>query len=111
MLKHRGTYYLMYSGSGAMGADYAIGYATAASALGPFVRYDGNPIAQRGDGIFGPGHHCTVPGPDGRLWMIYHQKNTAKTDWDRFLAMDPLWFDEEGVIHTRLSRGTAQPAP
>ncbi len=111
MLKHRGVYYLMYSGSGAMGADYAIGYATAASPLGPFSRYEGNPIAQRGNGIFGPGHHCTVTGPDGGLWMIYHQKNTAKTDWDRFLAMDPLWFDEDGVIHTRLSRGTAQPAP
>lgn len=43
--------------------------------------------------------------------MIYHQKNTEKVDWDRFLAMDPIWFDEQGVLHTRVTRGTDQPAP
>jgi beta-xylosidase len=111
MLKRQGTFYLMYSGSGAMGPDYAIGYATANSPLGPFTKYPGNPIARRGNGIFGPGHHCTAEGPDGRLWLIYHQKNTEKVDWDRFLAMDPLWFDDQGVIHARLSRGTDEPAP
>ena len=111
MLKRQGTYYLMYSGSGAMGPDYAVGYATAASPLGPFAKYPGNPIAQRGDGVFGPGHHCVAEGPDGRLWMIYHQKNTEKVDWDRFLAIDPLWFDEQGVIHARTTRAIDQPAP
>jgi len=111
MLKRKGLYYLMYSGSGAMGPDYGIGYATATSPLGPFTKYAGNPIAKRGDGIFGPGHHCTAEGPDGRLWLVYHQKNTEKIDWDRFLALDPLWFDDQGVIHTRLSRGTDEPAP
>ncbi len=111
MLKRQGTYYLMYSGSGAMGPDYAIGYATAASPLGPFTKYPGNPIASRGNGIYGPGHHCVAEGPDGRLWLVYHQKNTEKVDWDRFVAIDPLWFDDAGVIRTRLSRGTDEPAP
>jgi beta-xylosidase len=111
MLKRQGTYYLMYSGSGAMGPDYAVGYATAASPRGPFTKYAGNPIAQRGKDVFGPGHHCVVEGPDGRLWMIYHQKNTARVDWDRFLAIDPLWFDDQGVIHTQTTRAVDQPAP
>lgn len=111
MLKHGGVYYLMYSGSGAMGPDYAIGYATAGSPLGPFSKFPANPIAARGNGVFGPGHHSVVAGPDGRLWMLYHQKNTAKVDWDRFLALDPLWFDDQGVIRCRVSRGTDQPAP
>lgn len=111
MLKRQGTYYLMYSGSGAMGPDYAIGYATATSPTGPFTKYAGNPIARRGNGIFGPGHHCVAESPDGRLWLVYHQKSTEKSDWDRFLALDPLWFDDQGVIHTRLSRGTDEPAP
>ncbi|NLC58896.1 MAG: family 43 glycosylhydrolase [Armatimonadetes bacterium] len=111
MLKHNGKYYLMYSGSGADGPHYAIGYATARSPMGPFEKYPGNPIAKQGNGVFGPGHHCVVEGPDGKLWMIYHQKNTEKVDWDRFLAMDPIWFDEQGVLHTRVTRGTDQPAP
>src|SRR5579862_6676143 len=52
MLKHDGTYYLMYSGSGAKGPDYGIGYATAKSPMGPFVKYAGNPIAHRTKDIF-----------------------------------------------------------
>ena len=111
MLKREGLYYLMYSGSGADGPDYAIGYATAKSPLGPFAKHPGNPIAHRGNGVFGPGHHCVVTGPDGKLWMVYHQQNSAKIGWDRFLAIDPLWFDEQGVIHVKATRGTDEPAP
>ncbi len=111
MLKHKGLYYLMYSGSGADGPDYAIGYATAKSPLGPFAKYSGNPIAKRGNGVFGPGHHSVVTGPDGKLWMVYHQQNSEEIGWKRFLAIDPLWFDEQGVIHAKSTRGTDEPAP
>jgi xylan 1,4-beta-xylosidase len=111
MLKHQGTYYLMYSGSGANGPEYAIGYATSASPMGPFTKYNNNPIAQQGAGVFGPGHHCVVTGPDGNLWMVYHQQNSTRVGWDRFLAIDPIWFDDEGVLHAKTTRGTDQPAP
>ena len=111
MLKRKGIYYLMYSGSGADGPDYAIGYATSKSPLGPFTKHSGNPIAKRGNGVFGPGHHSVVTGPDGKLWMVYHQQNSEEVGWKRFLAIDPLWFDEQGVIHARTTRGTDQPAP
>lgn len=111
MLKHKGRYYLMYSGSGADGPDYAIGYATAISPMGPFTKHPGNPIGKRGDGVFGPGHHCVIGGPDGRFWMVYHQQNSEKTGWRRFLAIDPLWFDHAGVIHVKTTRGTDQPGP
>ncbi len=111
MLKYKGVYYLMYSGSGADGPDYAIGYATAKSPLGPFTKYAGNPIATRGNGVFGPGHHCVVAAPDKKLWMVYHQQNSEKVGWARFLAIDPLWFDERGVIHAKTTRGTDEPAP
>jgi xylan 1,4-beta-xylosidase len=111
MLKHRGVYYLTYSGTGADSPDYGIGYATSKSPLGPFVKYSGNPIARRGGNVLGPGHHCVVDGPDGKLWLVYHQKWTAEKSFRRFLAIDPLWFDEAGVIHTKVSRDTDEPAP
>jgi beta-xylosidase len=111
MLKRRGVYYLMYSGTGANTPNYGVGYATAKSPLGPFTKYAGNPIAHRGGDVLGPGHHCVIAGPDGRLWMVYHQKASTKTGWDRFLAIDPLWFDEQGVIHVKTTRGTDEPAP
>jgi beta-xylosidase len=111
MLKHNGMYYLMYSGSAADGPDYGIGYATASSPLGPFKKYEHNPIGKRGGGVFGPGHNCVVTGPDGKLWMVYHQQNSEKIGWNRFLAIDPLWFDADGVLHVKTTRGTDEPAP
>lgn len=111
ILKRDKLYYLMYSGSGANGPHYAIGYATAKSPLGPFEKHKANPIARRTDGIWGPGHHCVITGPDNKLWMLYHQKLDDQVNWKRFVALDPIWFDDKGVLHTRLSRETPQPAP
>ena len=111
MLKHKGNYYLTYSGSGADSPEYAIGYATSPSPTGPFEKYAGNPIAQRGGQVLGPGHHCVIAGPDGKLWLIYHQKWNADRSFHRFLAIDPIWFDQHGVLHSKLSRGTDEPAP
>jgi beta-xylosidase len=111
MLKRKGVYYLMYSGTGADSPDYGIGYATARMPLGPFTKYQGNPIAHRGDTVLGPGHHCVIESPTGKLWMVYHQKASTKKGWDRFLAIDPLWFDGQGVIHVKTTRGTDEPAP
>ena len=101
MLKRRGVYYLMYSGFGADKPDYAIGYATARSPLGPFKKHADNPIARRGEGVLGPGHHSVVEGPGGRLWMVYHQKYDAQVNFRRFVALDPLEFDDQGVLHDR----------
>ena len=42
---------------------------------------------------------------------VYHQQNSEKIGWQRFLAIDPLWFDEQGVIHTKTTRDTDEPAP
>jgi len=111
ILKRQGTYYLTYSGTGADSPNYGIGYATSMSPTGPFVKYAGNPIAHRSGSILGPGHHCVIEGPDGKLWLVYHQKWNAEKNFHRFLAIDPLWFDDQGVIHTTLSRDTDRPAP
>ncbi len=111
MLKHDGTYYLMYSGSGANSPNYGIGYATSKSPTGPFEKYSGNPIVHRGGNVLGPGHHCVIAGPDGKLWLVYHQKWDADINYNRFLAIDPLWFDDQGVMHAKVSRDTNEPAP
>jgi xylan 1,4-beta-xylosidase len=101
----------MYSGTGADSPNYGIGYAIAKSPLGPFKKYEGNPIAHRDEKVLGPGHHCVIEGPDGKLWLVYHQKRTDDKSFRRFLAIDPMWFDKDGVIHARVSRDTDEPAP
>lgn len=111
MIKHDGRYYLIYSGSGANTPDYAVGYATSDSPLGPFTRARNNPIVQRSEGLFGPGHGCAIRDGDGQWWHVYHQKRTARVEWGRFICLDPLWFDDRGLLHGRATRGTEQQAP
>ncbi len=111
MLKHDGTYYLLYSGGGSYTDDYAIGYATSKSPLGPFVKHHGNPIMKKGNGVYGPGHCATIRTPDGRLWMVYHQKKDTSRGWDRIICIDPIWFDYKGVLHGKASRSVSQFAP
>ena len=111
MIKHAGRYYLLYSGSGADTPDYAVGYATARSPLGPFTRAPHNPIIQRSETVHGPGHGCAVRDRAGGWWHVYHQKRTADRGWPRFVCIDPLRFDAAGRLTSRATRGTPQPAP
>lgn len=111
MLRHAGRYYLLYSGSGANTPDYAVGYAISESPLGPFRRAAENPIVRRSESVFGPGHGCAVRDGAGRWWHVYHQKRTDRVEWDRFIAIDPLWFDEEGRLHGRATRGVRELGP
>ncbi len=111
MLKHNKTYYLLYSGTGASSLNYAIGYATAEHPMGPFIKYEGNPIVHRNEEAYGPGHGCVVEDGEGQLWSVYHQQKDGSEPWNRFLCIDPLWFDKEGILHGKATRGTPQPAP
>lgn len=111
MLRHNDTYYLLYSGGSADTPYYAIGYATSKSPTGPFTRYPGNPIIKEGNGIFGPGHVSVTRDLSGKLWMVYHQQHDATQGWDRMICLDPIWFDDRGVLHGRATRGTPQVAP
>ena len=101
MLKRDGIYYLMYSGNKYQTEDYAVGYATSASPLGPFVRYPGNPIMSKADGVIGPGHHSVVEAPDGTLAIVYHQKRTPDESDNRFVAVDRMGFDANGELWIR----------
>jgi len=111
MLKHQGIYYLIYSGTGANSLDYALGYATSQKPTGPCLKHPGNPIVKRGNGALGPGHGCVVRDDAGALWSVYHQQKDDSQPWNRFICIDPLWFDGQGVLHGKATRGVAQSAP
>lgn len=111
LIKHRQRYYLVYSGSGADTPNYAVGYAVAEQPLGPFTRAPHNPIIQRSEGLFGPGHGCAIADDAGRWWHVYHQKTSDRVEWKRFICLDPLWFDAEGRLYGRATRTTPQPGP
>jgi len=51
MVKHKGVYYLTYTANHFASIDYAVGYATSVSPLGPWEKFKGNPILTRNEKI------------------------------------------------------------
>ena len=74
-LKHNGLYYLTYSCNHTRCIDYAVGYAVSKSPVGPFEKFEGNPILIRKGKLLGVGHHSFVRGKDGILYCAYHCHN------------------------------------
>lgn len=115
MWLHEGRYYLFYSGNDYGGFEYAVGYATCESAVGPCTDAPENPILEsirdRQPLVVGPGHQTIILDEDGDTWMVYHvwEVNSAGSKTDRrFMVMDPLLW-ENGV--PRIAGPTTSPQP
>ena len=88
----RGDEYVMfYSANGYWTADYAIGYATATSATGPYVDRSPVPWVSSGGGAAGPGGQTTIE-IDGTLWMAYHAWDPAAVGYEAG-GRRALWLD------------------
>ena len=92
--KKGGIYYIMYSANNFDGQNYAIGYATASSPLGPFNKASNNPILQKNTGrgglVSGTGHNSVTYSPDGKeMFCVYHGR-TAKTGDERVVFIDRM---------------------
>ncbi|HNT35536.1 MAG TPA: family 43 glycosylhydrolase, partial [bacterium] len=96
VIKHKETYYLMYSGNFYGSSAYAIGYATASHPLGPWTKHQGNPILKQTDRVSGPGHNSVVASPDGtEFFIVYHTHQSFAGGGARQLAIDRLRFVEK----------------
>jgi hypothetical protein len=112
MTKHRGRYYLQYSGAGTEWRTYAIGLYTSDSPLGPFVYDERSPLLyQRGGMLVGTGHHALVRGPEGALYNFYHVLFHNGSRFDRRLALDRARFDDQGRLVLLGPSETPQPLP
>lgn len=111
-LKHGHTYDLFYSGNDWQ-HDYAMGYATSSSPMGPFTKYRHNPILRGNALVKGPGGGSVVQGPDGGWWLAYHAW-TGGPGYDsggvRNLRIDPLRWTGD-VISVRGPTTGREPAP
>lgn len=92
--KKDGLYYMMYSANHFGGQNYAVGYATSKSPLGPYTKAVNNPVlekntAQGGD-VTGTGHNSITKSPDGKeLFCVYHGR-TSKTGDERVVFIDRM---------------------
>jgi len=112
--KKDGIYYMMYSANNFEGQYYAIGYATANSALGPYTKAANNPVLQKntdqGGEVSGTGHNSITYSPDGKeMFCVYHGR-TAKTGNERVVFIDRMKV-KSGLITIAGPTTTAQKIP
>ncbi|PWS26089.1 beta-xylosidase [Pedobacter yonginense] len=73
VLKKGNVYYLFYAANDFRNPDYAVGYATSNSPLGPWTKFQGNPIISKYNlGFNGTGHGDFVVDGKGNLQYVLH---------------------------------------
>lgn len=113
--KRNDTYYIMYSANHYAGENYAVGYATSNSPLGPFVKSDSNPILEKnsdkGGQVTGTGHNSVLflKNPD-KMYCVYHGR-TKKTGQKRVVFIDEMKIDEHGNLSVLGPTTESQPFP
>ena len=116
VIKHNGTYYLTYSGSHFQSPEYAVGYATSSSPLGPWKKYEFNPIMKSTAYAHGTAHHCLTTSPDDReMFIVYHRHNTLTETEPRQMAIDRIQFvsqpDGPDILEIHGPTSSPQPLP
>jgi hypothetical protein len=100
--RHNDTYYIMYSANYFGGKNYAVGYATGKSPLGPFTKSANNPVLQKdvekGGIVTGTGHNSITYSPDGKeMFCVYHGRTTATGD-NRVVFIDRMKILKDGKL-------------
>jgi beta-xylosidase len=101
MLKHRHLYYLFYTANDFRNPDYAVGYATSKSPLGPWKKFEGNPIiSKKRIGQNGTGHGDFVMNRQKQLFYVFHTHFSARAVCPRKTAIVKVRFftDKDGIV-------------
>ena len=115
IFKKADTYYMMYSANYFGGKNYAVGYATSKSPLGPFTKAANNPVLQKnteeGGVVSGTGHNSITYSPDGKeMFCVYHARTTA-TGEQRVVFIDRMKILKDGTLIVEGPTTTPQAAP
>ena len=87
VLKHKGLYYLFYSANDFRNPDYAVGYATSNNPMGPWQKFEDNPIITKSlVGENGPGHGDFFE-QKKEYFYVFHTHNSSKTVGPRKTAI------------------------
>ncbi len=89
-------YYMFYSCNNWENEWYGVGYAVASNPLGPWNKYDLNPIIKLNADMSGTGHGSVAWSPDGsELFYVYHAR--PGITGGRRLYQDRLFIDETKI--------------
>jgi beta-xylosidase len=96
------TYFLMYSANYFGGKNYAVGYATSESPLGPFKKAANNPVleknVEKGGIVTGTGHNSVTFTPDGKTMLCVYHGRTSATGNKRMVFIDPMEVNGDGIL-------------
>ncbi len=97
VLKHNGLYYLIYSANDFRNPDYAVGFATSESPLGPWKKSDKSPIIHKDMlGINGTGHGDVLIDEDGEMHYVLHTHFSNSEVQPRRTAIIKMDFAKQG---------------
>jgi beta-xylosidase len=96
MLKHKGQYYLFYTGNDFRHPDYNVGYAVSTSPLGPWKKSEKNPIIPKTVNIQGTGHCEFTRSPSNELIMFYHTHQSMQKVSPRKTVYSKMSFSSDG---------------
>ncbi|WP_346239363.1 glycoside hydrolase family 43 protein [Niabella insulamsoli] len=102
IFKNNDTYYMMYSANYFGGQNYAVGYATSKSPLGPFTKAANNPVLQKntasGGIVTGTGHNSVTLSPDGKTMLCVYHGRTSATGDERVVFIDKMRVSDNGML-------------
>ena len=76
VLYHNGYYYIFYSANDFRNVDYAVGYATSTSPIGPWAKSKDSPLISRSlTGLNGTGHGDVFQDKNGHFYYVFHAHN------------------------------------
>jgi beta-xylosidase len=96
VIKHKDTYYMTYSANSFESPFYGIGVATAASPLGPWTKYEQNPVYQNVGELTGIGHSALFKDKEGNLRIVFHSHNSPTALHPRIMHISRVYFEETG---------------
>ena len=106
--RHGDTYYMTYSGNGYTCPEYGIGVATASSPLGPWTKYEANPIFQfpvteKYGRLEGVGHSAMFRDKEGNMRIVFHAHKRPGTVHPREMYISTVTFTEDSVPVMQIS--------
>lgn len=119
VLKHKGRTFVIYSASFCDTPDYKLGLLELTGDnpmnAGSWTKAE-QPVFERGNGVFGPGHNGFFTSPDGsENWLVYHgnNKETDGCSATRSVRAQPFTYKADGTpdFSTPVPEGQTVAAP
>ena len=116
MFKHNSKYYLFFSANNYAGVNYAVGYATCQTVIGPCTDASNNPIlaskVNKQPFVIGPGGQSVVQ-IGNQTWIFYHSWNVnpdGSQGDSRYMWLDRInWNNDAPVVQGPTTRPEPMP--